>query len=51
VHRWLDLVGLDPESVGERLGISPACGLAGATPAYTRTALALCRTSAVNVEG
>ena len=32
VVRWLDMVGLDPEVVGDRLVLTPACGLAGATP-------------------
>ncbi|MCL2542889.1 MAG: methionine synthase [Nocardioidaceae bacterium] len=32
VLRWLDLLGLDPEQVSERLLLSPSCGLA-ATPA------------------
>ena len=46
VLRWLDMLGLDPEEHGERLAITPTCGLAGASPAYARTALALVRTSA-----
>ena len=46
VLRWLDMLGLDPEAVGDRLVLTPACGLAGATPAWTRTALTLLRTSA-----
>lgn len=51
VLRWLDMVGLDPEAVADRLGISPPCGLASASPAETRAALALCRTSAADVVG
>ena len=46
VLRWLDMLGLDPEEHAERIVITPTCGLAGASPAYTRTALALVRTSA-----
>lgn len=49
VLRWLEMVGLDPDAVGDRLGVSPPCGLAGATPAETRAALALCRTSAADL--
>jgi methionine synthase II (cobalamin-independent) len=37
VVRWLDMVGLSPDD-GD-LVLTPACGLAGATPAYARTAL------------
>ena len=40
---WLDQLGLDPEAVGQRLLVTPACGLAGASPAWARRALALCR--------
>ena len=46
VLRWLDMLGLDAEELGDRLVLTPACGLAGATPAYARAALALVRTSA-----
>ena len=51
VLRWLDLVGLDPEAVGERLVVSPACGLAGATWAQARTAMTLARTAAASLAG
>ncbi len=37
-ERFLEMVGLDPS---ERLVLTPACGLAGAEPAWTREALAL----------
>ncbi|UDY24516.1 methionine synthase [Nocardioides sp. Kera G14] len=47
--RWLDMLGLDPEEVGERLVITPSCGLAGAPDA--RAALALARTSAASLNG
>ncbi|BBH18099.1 hypothetical protein Back2_23860 [Nocardioides baekrokdamisoli] len=46
VLRWLDMLGLDPEELGPRLIVTPTCGLAGASPAYARTALAQLRTSA-----
>ena len=32
VLRWLDMLGLDPDAVGDRLVLTPACGLAGASP-------------------
>lgn len=46
VMRWLDMLGLDPEEHGERLVVTPTCGLAGASATYTRAALAQLRTSA-----
>ena len=49
VLRWLDMLGLDPGEVSERLVVTPACGLAGATPAWVRTALTLLRTTAGNL--
>lgn len=51
VLRWLDMLGLDPAEVGERLVLTPACGLAGASPAYARTALGLLRASAGHLSG
>ncbi|MFC7495915.1 MULTISPECIES: methionine synthase [unclassified Nocardioides] len=51
VLRWLDMLGLDPVEVGERLVITPACGLAGASPAWARRALGLARTTAANLAG
>lgn len=41
VLRWLDMLGLDPAGVGERLVITPSCGLAGASPDWSRRALSL----------
>jgi methionine synthase II (cobalamin-independent) len=41
VLRWLDMLGLDPGSVGDSLVITPTCGLAGATPGWSRDALRL----------
>ena len=49
VQRWLDMLGLDPEVVSERLVITPTCGLAGATPDWARQALVLSRTVAANL--
>lgn len=46
VLRWLDLVGLDPEAVGDRLLVAPACGLAGADAVWARRAVELTKTVA-----
>ncbi len=46
---WLDRLGLDPEAVGQRLLVTPACGLAGASPAWARRALTLARDVAKNL--
>ncbi|HEU5038566.1 MAG TPA: methionine synthase [Nocardioides sp.] len=46
VLRWLDMLGLDPHEVGPRLVLTPACGFAGATPAWARRALRLLGTAA-----
>jgi methionine synthase II (cobalamin-independent) len=43
VVRLLDVLGLDPDAVSDRLVITPACGLAGATPSWARRATELCR--------
>ena len=51
VLRWLDMLGLDPEGVTERLVITPSCGLAGASPAWARRATELCREIAANLSG
>ncbi len=51
ILRWLDMVGLDPEAVAERLVVTPTCGLAGASPAWARSASALCREVAANLAG
>jgi methionine synthase II (cobalamin-independent) len=51
VLRWLDMLGLDPETVTERLVISPSCGLAGASPDWARRATELCRETAGNLNG
>jgi methionine synthase II (cobalamin-independent) len=49
VLRWLDMVGLDPVTVGGTLVISPACGFARASQGWSRRALALLRASARNL--
>ena len=50
VLRLLDMLGFDPDEVADRLVLTPACGLAGATPAYAREALALVRASASRLD-
>ncbi|GAA1444910.1 methionine synthase [Mycobacterium cookii] len=49
VQRWLDMLGLDPEVVRERLVVSPTCGLAGATPDWAARAVRLSATVARNL--
>ena len=51
VERWLDMLGLDPELLGDRLGVSPSCGLAGASGRWAREALRLSELTARNVSG
>jgi methionine synthase II (cobalamin-independent) len=51
VLRWLDMVGLDPSTVGGNLAVSPACGLAGASDGWARRALGLLRRTATNLTG
>jgi methionine synthase II (cobalamin-independent) len=51
VLRWLDMLGLDPGDVGDRLAVSPTCGLAGASYAWARQALATARTAARHLSG
>ncbi|NYI43523.1 methionine synthase II (cobalamin-independent) [Nocardioides aromaticivorans] len=46
VRRWLDMVGLDPAVVGERIVVTPACGLAGSAAADARRATELVRSVA-----
>jgi methionine synthase II (cobalamin-independent) len=43
VLRWLDMLGLDPAEVSDRMVITPSCGLAGASPDWGRRALSLSR--------
>ncbi len=49
VLRWLDMLGLDPAEVGERLVVTAACGSAGAGPVWARTALTLAAAAARNL--
>lgn len=49
VLRWLDMLGLDPEEVGERLVLTPSCGLAGASGPWARRALTLVRSAAASL--
>ena len=49
ILRLLDMLGLDAEEVHERLVVTPTCGLAGASPVWTRQALSLARAVAVNL--
>lgn len=49
VLRWLNMIGLDPEEVGDHLVLTPACGLAGASPAWARSALAMVERAAAKV--
>ncbi|CAB4710320.1 MAG: methionine synthase [Actinobacteria bacterium] len=51
VRRWLDMLGIDPESVAPQLLVSPTCGLAGASYDGSRRALALARTTAQALNG
>jgi len=45
-ERFLDVLGLSPT---ERLVLTPSCGLAGADPAWARTALDLCKQGAASL--
>ena len=49
VLRWLDMLGLDAESLGGAVVITPTCGLAGASGEWSRTALATARVAAGNL--
>jgi methionine synthase II (cobalamin-independent) len=51
VLRWLDMLGLDLAVVGERVVVTPACGLAGATPSGARRATELVRSVARSLSG
>lgn len=46
VLRLLDMLGFDPDEVSGQLVLTPACGLAGASPSYARTALRVLREAA-----
>ncbi len=49
VLRWLDMLGLDPESVGDRLVLTPTCGLADASSTWARAALSVTTKAAANL--
>ena len=51
VLRWLDMLGLDPAEAGARLVLTPACGLAGASPTWVRRSLGLLRGAAAHLSG
>jgi methionine synthase II (cobalamin-independent) len=46
VQRLLDMLGFDHDEVAAQLVLTPACGLAGASPSYARVGLALAWASA-----
>jgi methionine synthase II (cobalamin-independent) len=49
--RWLDMLGLDPEAVGDRLVLTTACGLAGASPTWAKQSLTLLDAAAGHLSG
>ena len=49
VRRLLDMLGFDPAEVADQLVLTPACGLAGATPSYARAALRRVREAAAEL--
>ena len=51
VVRWLEALGLDPGQVGRHLVLTPACGMAGATPAWPAQAFAVLRQAAADLPG
>jgi methionine synthase II (cobalamin-independent) len=51
VLRMLDVLGLDPGEVSGQLVVTPSCGLAGASPDWSRRANELCRSVAHNLTG
>ena len=46
VRQWWRRLGFAPERLAEQVVVSPACGLAGASPAYARRAMVRCREAA-----
>ncbi len=46
IERFFGALGFEPVSFADRLVVTPACGLAGATPAWSRAALAHARSIA-----
>src|SRR5699024_8946584 len=51
VRRFFGALGYDPEQVAPRLVVTPVCGLAAASPSWTRRALTLARTTARGLIG
>ena len=51
VLTWWSWLGLEESLAAERLAVSPACGLAGASPSWARRALLLSRQVAGNLAG
>ena len=49
VQRWLDMLGLDPDGVGDHLVVTPTCGLAGASSEWADQAVRLAATVARNL--
>lgn len=49
VLRFLESLGFDPDLLGDRLTVTPSCGLAGADPAWARQALRLAASVATNL--
>ena len=47
--RLLDMLGFDPEEVADQLVLTPACGLAGASPSYAEGALRAVREAAAEL--
>ncbi len=46
VRRTCDMLGFDPEELGDRLVLTPACGLAGASPSYAVEVMRILRRAA-----
>jgi len=46
VRQWWRRLGFAPERLAEQVVVTPACGLAGASPAYARRAMTRCREAA-----
>lgn len=49
VLRWLDMLGFDAHEVSDRLVLTPACGLAGASADWARRGLVLCSAVAADL--
>jgi hypothetical protein len=51
VQRFADVIGVDPVELDGRLVLTPSCGLAGASPEWSRHALQLARATASALSG